>query len=527
MHIALISPAQGLRHILDLDYVRDTFLGSTASTCMPLVLPLLAALTPREHELTVLDEQTDPIDFDAGFDVVAISTLTPCATRAYEIADAFRRRGAHVVLGGLHISLFPEEAAPHADTLCIGEAEEIWPEFVRDMSNNQPRAEYRATHVDLSECIIPRWDAVPQRKYRFFSIQASRGCRYDCDFCTVRSMYGVTRYKPIPNVIKEIETVSGQTMPWSDRFLLVDDNVFSDRAYAKEFITALIPLGLNWECFAPLNIAEDDEIVELLKRSGCDRLSIGLESISQASLVSVHKGGVNKYDRYAGQIAKLHAHGLPIVGLFILGFDGDDETIFERTRDFVQQNAIAFPVFSLLTPGPGTRLYARMEQEERMLHYHWEKYDGTHTVFQPKLMSADTLQAGYHWIYKQLYARDAIFERTGALWRQNVLRHPEEQVGLRLAVSAVIVKELVRQRFGNRALLPYLRRTLSELWRKPGIDIVSLLLNLGLAEYVNQLVDTDPLKRRGQDDLRTGRLPKGESKMQVPAARGEMRFGQD
>jgi radical SAM superfamily enzyme YgiQ (UPF0313 family) len=488
MHIALISPDHGIRHILDLKYVREVFLGSSASTCMPLVLPLLAALTPPDFEITLLDEQTDAIDFDASYDLVAITTLTPLATRAYQIADEFRKRGVWVVLGGLHITLFPEEAQQHADTICIGEAEGIWPEFLRDFVRKQAKPVYRAyQNLDLSQSVIPRWDLLRPRRYRFFSIQASRGCKYNCDFCTVRSMYGPTRYKPIANVIREVAEVKKHTLPRSDRFVLVDDNFFSDRDYAQALITALIPLKLHWECFAPINIAHDPELLTLLQQSGCDRLSIGLESISQASLASVHKGGVNKYNEYQESIGRIHSYGLPIVGLFILGFDGDDETIFERTFTFVQETNIDFPIFSMLTPGPGTKLYERMEQEGRMLHTHWEEYDGTHVCFQPKLMSPETLLAGYRWLYKQLYGYDAVFQRTEQLWQLGVIKHPRQQIGIQLLASLILLKESVRQQFNNRALLPFIQRTLKELWGKPGIDIVTLLLNLGLSEYVIQL----------------------------------------
>jgi len=484
MHIAFISPAHGARHILDLKYVRKTFLGSSASTCMPLVLPTLAALTPPDYDVTMLDEQTDEIDFDAGYDLVAVTTLTPTATRAYQIADEFRSRGIWVVLGGFHVTMFPEEAQQHADTICIGEAEGTWPDFCRDWGNKQPKSEYRAyQNADLATCVTPRWDLLRPRRYRFFSIQASRGCQYNCDFCSVRFVFGPTRYKPIAKVMQEIMTVKQCTLPRSDRFVLVDDNLFSNRRYAKEFLKALIPLNLRWECFAPLNIAHDTEILQLLQESGCDRLSIGIESVSQASLTSVNKGTVNKYDEYAESVGRIHRHGIPIVGLFMLGFDGDDDTIFEKTFEFVQETGIAFPIFSIVTPGPGTRFYERMIQEKRMLQRSWDDFDGTHVCFQPKLMSQDTLQTGYEWIIKACYSYKPLFERSERLWREGVFTQSHPQNGLRLLASAILAKEVIQQYFDNRTLLPFIQRTFSELWTKPKSDIVSLLLNLGLAEY--------------------------------------------
>ena len=488
MRIALISPAHSHRHILDLKYPRELFLGSSASTCMPMVLTILDALIPHEFDVAIIDEQVDVIDFNVAYDLVAITVLTPLATRAYEIADEFRARGVWVVLGGLHVTMLPEEAGKHTDTVCIGEAEGTWPDFLKDFLAKQPKPVYRAYQtVDLAKCVIPRWDRLRSRRYRFFSIQASRGCKYNCDYCSVRAVFGTPRYKPVPKMLREIEEVRKHILPRSDRFLLVDDNLFSEVNYAKDFIRALIPLDLKWECFAPLNIAHDPEILSLLKQSGCERLSIGIESISQASLASVNKGAVNKYAEYRESIARIYDNGLQIVGLFVLGFDGDDETIFERTAAFVQESMITYPIFSILTPGPGTKLYARLEQEGRILHNKWEDYDGTRVVFKPKLMSPDTLQEGYHWLFKQVYGYHSQFERTIGLWEKGVLQRPVPERGMRLLLSALLLKEMGRQQFRRRDLLPFIRRTFSELWKRERIDMIPLLLNLGLTEYVNQL----------------------------------------
>ena len=464
MRIALISPAQGHRHILDLRYARNIFLGRSASTCVPMALTILDALTPPEFDVTILDEQVDAIDFERPYDVVAITALTPVATRAYQVADAFRARGAWVVMGGLHVTMFPDEAARHADTLCVGEAEGTWPDFLRDYLNRQAQPIYRAYQsVDLATCVIPRWNRLRERRYRFFSIQASRGCRYNCDYCSVRAVFGPTRYKPIPKVLEEIAEVRKHVLPRSDRFLLVDDNLFSDADYARNFMRALIPLRLKWECFAPLNIARDPETLALLRQSGCERLSIGIESISQASLAGVNKGAVNRYDEYKESIARIHDRGISIVGLFMLGFDGDDETIFARTAAFIRETGIAYPVFSIVTPGPSTRLHARLAQEGRILH------------------------TRYHWLFREVYGYDALFERTLGLWEHGVLKRPAAELPLRTLLSGILLKELIRQQFDRRDMLPFLHRTLRELWAKPRIDMVSLLLNLGLTEYVNQL----------------------------------------
>ena len=486
--IGLISPAHGHRHILDLKYPRDLFLGASASTCMPMVLTILDALTPHEYDVDIIDEQVDDIDFDVPYDLVALTVLSPLATRAYQVADEFRKRGVWVAMGGLHPTLMPDEAAQHADTVCIGEAEGMWPDFLRDFVAGKTKPRYEAYRsVDMATCVIPRWDRLRSRRYRFFSIQASRGCRYNCDYCSVRAVFGNTRYKPIPRIMREIEEVRKHVLPRSDRFLLVDDNLFSDINYAKDFMRALIPLGLKWECFAPLNVACDPEILDLLDRSGCKRLSIGIESISQVSLAGVNKGAVNKYAEYKDNIARIYDRGIPIVGLMMVGFDGDDESIFERTAEFIQITRIAYPIFSIVTPCPKTALWTRLEQEGRLLYPPWDDYDGTKVVFRPKRMSVETLQNGYYWLFKQVYGSDAVFDRTIWLWEQGVVKSPTPETHLRLLLSAILAKETIRQRFARRDMLPFIRRTLKELWQRERIDIVTLLLNLGLVEYVNQL----------------------------------------
>jgi len=339
----------------------------------------------------------------------------------------------------------------------------------------------------MATCVIPRWDRFRSRRYRFFSIQASRGCKYDCDYCSVRAVFGLPRCKPIPRIMREIEEVRKQIVSRSDRFVLVDDNLFSDLNYARDFIRAVTPLKLKWECFAPINLARDPAILAMLKESGCERLNIGIESICQTSLAGVNKGEVNKYDQYRENIARIYDHGLSIYGLFMLGFDGDDESIFERTADFVAEAKIAHPIFTILTPVPGTRLHARLAQEGRILHTRWEDYDGTRVVFRPKLMSPEALQEGYHWLYKEVLALDAVFDRTAWLWRRGVLKRPRPENVLRVILIGLLFKEMIRRQFNRRDLLPFIRRTLSDLFARDRIDMIALLLNLGLVEYVNQL----------------------------------------
>jgi len=374
-----------------------------------LTLPLLAALTPPEHSVRLVDESVEDIDFQADVDLVGISLLTFLAPRGYAIADRFRERGVKVVLGGMHASALPEEALLHADAVVIGEAEEVWPELLQDLERGKLRRVYRGIRrPPLAGLPRPRLDLLRREGYLNANcVQATRGCPFSCDFCSVSDFFGRSyRLRPVEEVIAEVASLPGD-------FIFVDDNIAGNRAYARDLFTALIPLRKRWGSQSTLSLAEDEELLKLAARSGCTHLFVGVESISQSNLQQVGKS-FNRVSRYQELIARFHDHGIVLNAGIIFGLDGDDESVFPTTVDFLERNKIELTLFNILTPIPGTRLYARLEAEGRIIDRDWSHYDGRHVVFQPKRMSPETLRDGFLWAFHRLYSWPSMLTRLPA-----------------------------------------------------------------------------------------------------------------
>lgn len=461
--------------------------GTSLMGCMPLALPTLAALTPPGVEMKIVDENVEPVEIDNdSADVVAISFLTMTSERAYALADAFRRRGAHVVLGGVHATIFPEEALEHADTVVVGEAEESWPRFVEDFRRGRPERIYRCdAPPDLGRLVIPRWDLLNGRYYNTRHVQTTRGCAFDCDFCAVRAFLGTPRHKPVENVVQEILAIRRYNkVPGMFRVAFADDNIVSSKRYAKELFRALAPLKLRWSSQCSVNIAFDDELLELAERSGCESLLIGFESLSQENLTAVNKAKVNRVDEYREAIARLHGRRIMVYPMIMLGLEGDDPMVFEQLASFMRETGVAFPVFNILTPIPGTRLYARLEREGRILHHRWNEYNGSHVCFSPKNLTARELQDGFSQILKELYSYEAIWSRLTRLWEGGVARLRRRYDVARVLVTLRLLTELLQQR-GEMGRM--VRRTIVELWRRSGISISLLLINLNFFEYASRL----------------------------------------
>lgn len=456
--------------------------------CMPLALPTLAALTPPDVEVKIIDENVEDPDLDEPTDVAAISYLTATSDRAYAIAREYRSRGVHVVLGGIHATIFPEEALQHADTVVTGEAEESWPRFVEDFRQGKPRRRYDcASPPDLKQLVIPRWDLLKNRYYSIRHVQTSRGCNQDCDFCAVRAFSGRPRFKPVANVVREIvETKRYSKTPGMHRITFADDNIVSSRRYAAELFRALIPLDIRWSSQCSLSIASDEELLQLAADSGCESLLIGFESLSQQSLNSVNKGAVNRVDAFIEAIERIHAHGIMIYPMMMLGFDEDAPSSFAEMAAFLSRTNAAFPVFNIVTPIPGTRLYERIEREGRVLHRRWSEYNGSHVCFAPKRMTAQQLQDGFCWLQKELYSHQAIFERVEKLWKHGVIRQGRRYLVARTLVTLRLMAELAVQRGPMRR---FLARTIRELWARSDISISALLVNLNFFDYAMKLPD--------------------------------------
>ena len=368
----------------------------------------VAACTPGRHEVRIVDEHIEAVDFEEDADVVGISFMTAHAPRAYQLGEEFRRRGRIVVFGGFHPTFMPAEALQHCDAVVLGEAENTWPQLLEDIENHRLQRIYRSGQpVDLGTLqAVPRQLLKKNGYITINAVQVSRGCKNACEFCSVSSFYGKKqRFRPLDKVVAELENIPGMFV------LFIDDNIAGDTQYASKLFRAMIPLRKKWISQASLKIADDEELVKLAARSGCCGLFVGLESINSRSLEEVEKG-FNRTERYGESIKKLQDAGIGIETGLIFGFDHDEVSVFERTLDFLLKHNIDAIQVSALTPLPGTRLYEKMVREKRIIDTRWEHYDYRHVVFRPRNMAPEQLQNGVDWIIGEFYRTGNIARRV-------------------------------------------------------------------------------------------------------------------
>ena len=373
----------------------------------PLVLPLLAGLTPPEIDVQLVDENVELVDTNTNTDWVTISCMTASAPRAYAIADAFRQRGIPVVMGGIHPTVLPDEAGLHADAVVIGEAEPVWQMVLQDLARGTLKARYQgAKYCDMIGLPLPRRDLLQRDRYLTVDVvQTARGCPNACTFCTVSKVAGRHyRFRPVPEVIDEVQTCKG----WVG---FVDDNITGNPNRAKELFEALIPFRIRWVGQADLNMAKDFELLSLAARSGCQAMFIGFESLLPENLRETHKIPNVGIDMGAA-IATIHRAGIEIIGSFVLGLDGDDRDTFVQTVDFAKRHKLAAAQFSVLTPFPGTVIWEQFVREGRIIDYDWSHYTMSKVVFHPRKMTNLELQDGRDYVYRRFYSFPSIFMRS-------------------------------------------------------------------------------------------------------------------
>jgi radical SAM superfamily enzyme YgiQ (UPF0313 family) len=372
-----------------------------------LTMPYLAALAPDDVRVSILDEMVAPVvPEDSDADLVGITFVTPFAHRAYELADRYRKRGRTVVFGGPHASLIPEEAKKHADAVVVGEAEDTWPLVVEDFRNSRLQPFYRSGPPDLSSLPFAKRNLLKRKSYIVPDVlQASRGCPFRCDFCTLGAIYGHGhRTRPVDEVLREIDTFEGDT------FVFWDDNIVGTPAYSRELFRRLVPYKKKWLGQGSITITRDPELLRLAAESGCIGLFVGIESVSQGSLETVNKG-FNKVESLREDIRKMHDAGIAVLAGMIFGFDTDDESVFDRTIEVAEHAAIDGISFSILTPYPGTKLFDKLTSEGRVLHHDWSLYNSEHAVFVPRNMSPEQLQEGHNRANREFYSVSSIVKR--------------------------------------------------------------------------------------------------------------------
>jgi len=375
----------------------------------PLNIALLASLTPTKHQLELVDENVLVRDVDAEVDLVGLSAMTGTAPRMYQLADEYRKLGVKVVLGGSHVTAMPEEASGHADAVVVGEADEIWQQVLSDFETGSYQCIYRQKGFSsLNNLHTLRRNLLPAGGYYMpRSIQTSRGCPYNCSFCSVTSTFG-SRYRnrPIEDVIEEIKETAGSSL-----VIFTDDNILAHKPRAKELFRALKELNILWASQCSINNGNDPELLRLAFESGCRGFFVGIESISSASLKAMNKERVNKPEEYSRLIENFRKNGIRLLGAFIFGLDTDDVHTFQKTVQFAVNSKLDLAQFSVLTPYPGTAVYDQFKREGRLLHTRWEYYHGGSVVFQPYRMSPMQLRQGTQWAWRKFYSFNSKMKR--------------------------------------------------------------------------------------------------------------------
>lgn len=376
-------------------------------------LPLIAALTPPGHTITLVDEVYAADDPDQEVDLVGITVMTDLVPRAYRLADTYRQKGVQVVLGGIHPTILPDEALGHADAVVVGEAEGVWPRVVADAASGQMQGLYRAgKKTELAGLPRPRRDLFPRGKHRgsapsYVGIEASRGCPHDCEFCcSGQTMGRQYRVRPVPEVIAEIEALDAPD------FFFVDDAIGLNREVGKKLFTEMIPLKRLWMGQGTVSLAEDMELLKLMRRSGCRGLLLGFESVQKGTQHEMKKIKNLKIDFYEA-MRRFHGEGFGILGAFVFGFDYENKDVFEQTFEFIMKSGMDCVQLRVLTPLPGTRLYQRLLSEGRLFEPDWwlRGYPPDTLLFHPQSMTADELLSGYARLNRQTYSFGSMAKR--------------------------------------------------------------------------------------------------------------------
>ena len=396
--IKLISPKMSLRP-MDSEFKRRM------SPSLSLVT--VASLTPPPHTVYIEDENIRSLDFTDQPDLVGVNVNVDTAYRAFEIAKIYREKGIKVIFGGIYAASNPDTVLEHGDSVCIGEAEEVWETIIRDCMTGNLQRVYRSIVTDLSKVPLPQWDLISKQNYLYHNIiVTSRGCPFKCEFCYNSCDYITAPYRtrPIKEVVAEIERMN------TKQVMFIDDNLIGNIKYVEELTSAIKPLGLLWHGAVSANILHHPQLIRNMRQSGCRSLFIGFESINPDSIRSVGKKQ-NKVEEYEILIKMLHDNDIMVNASLAFGFDHDTPGVFSETLEWLICNKIESMTAHILTPYPGTKLYKRLESENRIIDRDLTKYNTSNVVFLPKNMSPQQLKAGYLQIYKDFYSLKNIIRR--------------------------------------------------------------------------------------------------------------------
>ncbi len=376
-----------------------------------LTLSLIAAMTPPEHEVEVCEEVYGEVaNYDGDYDVVGISIMSQTCLRGYEVANEFKKRNKVVIFGGIHASVMPDEALLYGDAVVIGEAEGgLWEQVLADVQSKTLKKKYKLSQVpDLQAHIFPKRDLIKcsSGKLKVAPIETTRGCPYNCDFCTVSRFFGTKqRHKPVRDIIIDAESCTQKNL------FFIDDNVAFNRKFAMELFEELIPLKKRWVGQASIGISKDEELMKMAYRSGCRGLLIGFESMSDDG-IGTYRKTLKTVDENVLAVKKLRDNGILTMASLIFGLDSDTEAVFDLSYEFLSRSKTAFFQSCLMTPYPGTLVFEKLKSEGRILTDDWSKYDTKKVVISPKNMTPERLLKGYDDIRKEIYGYNSILNRS-------------------------------------------------------------------------------------------------------------------
>ncbi|WP_127718383.1 B12-binding domain-containing radical SAM protein [Halobacteriovorax sp. HLS] len=393
-------------------FIRPSMTDHNAKDALePLAIAMLASYSPEGTEHSFYDNRIEPIPYDTPTDLVAITVETYTARRAYQIALEYKKRGVPIVMGGYHVTFLPDEALQYCDSVVIGDAEETWPQLISDAKNGRLKERYITTNTKPLCGIRPDRTIFKGKKYGpIHMVQYGRGCRYNCDFCSIKTFYkDYLGQRPVHDVIAEIEKLKYKQL------FIVDDNIFSYKKQAIEFFKALIPLNIRWSGQVSIDVTNDPELMKLMRDSGCMSVVVGFESLDIQSLNKMRKGWNLRYGGYEKAIKTFRDHGIMIYGTFVHGYDTDTLDTFKTNLEFSIENKFFLANFNPLTPTPGAALYNRLKNEGRLINDPWwldPEYQYGHAHFHPKNYTAKELTDGCYWARTEFNKYSNIFKRA-------------------------------------------------------------------------------------------------------------------
>jgi radical SAM superfamily enzyme YgiQ (UPF0313 family) len=404
MRLTLVHPAVGRRS--GADYMRTWQME-------PLPIAALAALTPKDVGIEFYDDRMESVAYDRPTDLVAIPVETYTAKRAYQIASEFRRRGVPVVMGGFHATLMTDEVKDYAESVVVGEAEDLWPQVIDDVRGGRLQPIYRSnSQPDLGRVRYDRTIFLGRRYLAIGLVETGRGCRFPCDFCAVQTFFQRTaRHRPIDAIVAEIASLKAEKR----LFFFVDDNFAADLAFARQLAEALAPLKVRWVTQMSINAAHDEAFLAALARGGCSGVLIGFESLDDSVLRAMRKSFNTMRGGFSPALANLRRYGIRVYGTFVFGYDGEQGDAFDETAEFAIDNRFYLAAFNHLTPFPGTPLFARLQREGRLIHERWwldERYSYNGIPFYPAAMAPDAVRQGCLRARRRFYAWRSILRRA-------------------------------------------------------------------------------------------------------------------